>query len=367
VSDTLLDYLVVCAVPGLGPARIKQLLSYMDVAELRQRLEHEKMALPLPEMFLQSDLTPDYALVESALSWQQSADNQFIIALDDKYYPGVLKQIAAPPPLLFVKGNIDALQLPSIAVVGSRAASRAGLEAAYQLSAELSQLELVIVSGMAVGIDGSAHQACIDSDGKTVAVLGTGVDVIYPRWHRYIYDGIQEHGAIISEFWPQTRPYAGNFPRRNRIISGLSLGTLVVEACRKSGSLITARLALEQGREVFAVPGSIVEGLSQGCHDLLRDGAKLVESAADIIEEISALYEFYLEELTARFHIEAQKASNLAYPPLLASVGYEATPIDVVVEHSGITIELVLEQMLELELQGWVAVVPGGYVRLKRS
>lgn len=339
----------------------------MDVEELRQMLEHEQDALPLPESLLQRSLTPDFSRVESALAWQQAADNHFIVTLDDPDYPYLLKQLPDPPSLIFVKGDINAFKFPSIGIVGSRAASHTGLQIAYQLAGELSDLGFTVVSGMALGIDGSAHQACIDKSGRTVAVLGTGVDIIYPRRHRKIYEDIQNDGAIISEFWPGTKPYAGNFPKRNRLISGLSVGTLVVEACRKSGSLITARLALEQGREVFAVPGNILAGQSQGCHDLLKNGAKLVESSADIIEEVSALSQYHLEELMKRHHIGGNKASDLPFTPLLASVGYETTSLDVVVEHSGKAIDLVLEQLLELELQGWVAVVPGGYIRLKRS
>ena len=367
ITEKLVDWLVVSAVSGLGPARIQQLLNYMDVEELRQRLEHEKDALPLPESLLKRELAPDFSLVDSALDWLQRSSHHHIVTLDDPHYPNLLKQISDPPSILFIKGEPDTLLIPSIAVVGSRAATSAGLQSAYQLAGELGSLGFSVSSGMAAGVDGAAHQACIDNSGKTIAVLGTGVEVIYPRRHKKLYEKIQYHGAVISEFWPDVRPYAGNFPKRNRIISGLSLGTLVVEACRKSGSLITARLALEQGREVFAVPGNILGGQSQGCHDLLRDGAKLVENVADIIEEVSALCDFHLEELKSSHHIGGENASDLPFTSLLASVGYETTSIDAVVEHSGKAIELVLEQMLELELQGWVAVVPGGYVRLRRS
>ncbi|QFU20448.1 DNA-processing protein DprA [Shewanella eurypsychrophilus] len=339
----------------------------MDVEELRQMLEHEQDALPLPESLLKCKLTPNFTRVESALAWQEAAENHFILTLDDPDYPYLLKQISDPPSVIFVKGDINALKFPCIGVVGSRAASRTGLQISYQLAAELSTFGFTVVSGMAVGIDGAAHQGCIDKNSRTLAVLGTGVDIVYPRRHRKIYEDIQSHGVIMSEFWPGTKPYAGNFPKRNRLISGLSVGTLVVEACRKSGSLITAKLALEQGREVFAVPGSILAGQSQGCHDLLKDGAKLVESAADIIEEVVALSQYHLEELRRRHHIGGEKASDLPFTSLLASVGYETTTLDVVVEHSGKAIDLVLEQLLELELQGWVAVVPGGYIRLKRS
>ncbi|WP_110456823.1 DNA-processing protein DprA [Shewanella algidipiscicola] len=339
----------------------------MEVEELRHRVEHEPHALPLPEQLLNRSFAPDFNRVEAALNWLAKADNHHIICQTSPLYPSLLLDITDPPPLLFVKGSPTVLLHPSIAVVGSRAASQTGLSTAYQLATELSHAHIAVVSGMAAGIDGAAHQAAIDVKGPTVAVLGTGVDVVYPKRHRTLYQAIVQQGCVISEFWPDMKPYAGNFPKRNRIISGLSLGVLVVEATRKSGSLITARLALEQGREVFAVPGNILAGDHQGCHDLLRDGAKLVECAADIIEELAPLSNFHLEELHRRHHIGGELASDLPFTSLLASVGYEATPLDVVVEHSGKTIELVLEQMLELELQGWVSAVPGGYIRLKRS
>lgn len=338
----------------------------MEVDDLRQRLEHERQALPLSDHLLHS-LVIDYQKVDAALEWQQQAADHHLICFSDPLYPPLLKQLSDPPVVLFAKGCLEALALPYLAIVGSRNASPGGLQIAYQLATEMSSMGLGICSGMAMGIDGAAHQACVDARGRTVAVLGTGIEMIYPRRHRQLYHDIQQQGCILSEFWPDIGPFAGNFPKRNRIISGLSLGTLVVEACRKSGSLITARLAMEQGREVFAVPGSILGGYHQGCHDLLRDGAKLVETAADIVEELASLTAFHLEELKLCHHIQQGEICNLPFSSLLASVGYETTSIDAVVEHSGKTIDLVLEQMLELELQGWVIAVPGGYVRVKRS
>jgi len=339
----------------------------MDVDELRQRLTHEPDALPLPESLLNANLAPDYSLVDAALEWQQQSEFNHLVCLDDPLYPPLLKHINDPPPILFIKGNITSLMRPGIAIVGSRNATPGGLKMAYSLSSQLAAHHLSIVSGMALGIDGAAHQAAIDNSGTSIAVLGTGAEVIYPKKHRSIYHDIQNDGCVISEFWPLVKPYSGNFPKRNRIISGLTIGTLVVEASLKSGSLISARLANEQGREVFAMPGSVLSGQSEGCHQLLRDGAKLVESAGDILEEVAVLSGFHLEEVKACHHIGGEIVSDLPFASLLASVSYETTTIDDVVEHSGKAIELVLEQLLELELQGWVTAVPGGYVRLKRS
>jgi len=342
----------------------------MDVEELRQRLQFEPSALPLPSHTLQACVI-DFDKVDNALDWLEKDDNHHLICLSDPQYPPLLQQIYDPPSVLFIKGNLNALLPPSIAIVGSRSMSLHGADTAANLAISLSNQGFSITSGMAAGIDGAAHKAVVANNGMTLAVLGCGVDVIYPKRHKALYDNIQQNGCVISEFWPNVSPLAGHFPRRNRIVSGLSLGTVVVEAARKSGSLITARLAMEQNREVFAVPGSTVAGFHQGCHDLIKNGAKLVENAADIIEELGCLSQYHLEQLHQRHHIQDNEMSNLPFPSqlasLLTSVGYETTTIDAVVEHSGKPIDLVLVQLLELELQGWVAVVPGGYVRLKRS
>ncbi|WP_394132339.1 DNA-processing protein DprA [Shewanella maritima] len=338
----------------------------MDVEELRQRLEFEQDALPLSSNLL-SRLKLNPVKVEQALEWQDRHENHHLIAFDDPLYPPLLSQITDPPPVLFVKGAPEQLLIPSIAIVGSRNASPGGINAAQNLTTELSQLGYSITSGMALGIDGAAHQAALTCGGATIAVLGTGIDCVYPKRHQSLYHHLVESGCVVSEFWPDTSAYAGNFPKRNRVVTGIALGTVVVEATIKSGSLVSARLAMEQNREVFAVPGSILNPQSQGCHELIKNGAKLVTSAADIIEEIPSLSHHHLEEVRKRHHISGEEQCHLPFPSLLASVGYEATTIDSVVEHSGKPIDLVLVQMLELELQGWVTQVPGGYVRLKRS
>ncbi|QBF83076.1 DNA-protecting protein DprA [Shewanella maritima] len=338
----------------------------MDVEELRQRLEFEKQTLPLPSSSIEK-LHIDHQRVEQALEWQAAADDHYILSRSDPLYPALLAEIPDPPPILFVKGGAHSLVIPSVAIVGSRNASPAGLEIARTLAAELANQGFAVTSGLALGIDAAAHQGAINSSGKTIAVLGTGIDTIYPKRHRNLYQQVRESGCLVSEFWPDVGPFAGNFPKRNRIVSGLSLGVTVVEAALRSGSLITARLAMEQNREVFAVPGSVLSGHYQGCHQLIQNGAKLVEKSADIIEELQSLSHFHLEQLQQRHHIEPMSNCNLPFPPLLASVGYETTTLDQVVEHSGQPLDLVLVQMLELELQGWVTAVAGGYVRLKRS
>ncbi len=365
----LADWLVVCAVSGLGPVQIQHYLQHMSLSELRRDLESSSGDLPGPARLSKKfQLNP--LRVEMALTWLDADPNHHILTLDDPRYPPLLKEISDPPLLLFVKGRIDTLSLPSIAMVGSRDATPAGLKHSYEFARQFAAKGLVVTSGLAAGIDGAAHSGALSIRRQgfcTLGVLGTGADVIYPRRHSQLYHDIQRHGCIVSEFWPDTKPFSGNFPKRNRIISGLSLGTLVVEASRRSGSLITARLAMEQGREVFALPGSILSHQSQGCHDLIKSGAKLADCIDDVLEELPSIFQFHLEEVKNRHNINQEPETDLPFSKLLASVGYEATAIDAIVEHSGATIDQVLGQLLELELQGWVAAVPGGYVKLKRS
>ncbi len=369
-NSSFADWLVVCAVSGLGPVRIQQLLQRMSLSELRGALESCPADLPLSARMAEK-LTLNPQKVDMALSWLESDPNHTILTIDDPRYPPLLKQITDPPTLLFVKGSIDTLALPALAVVGSRAATPAGLQLSYQFSQSLVENGVAVCSGMAAGIDGAAHSGALAgrsvSAYKTIAVTGTGVDVVYPKRHKTLYQDIQQTGCVVSEFWPDIGPFAGNFPKRNRIISGLSLGTLVIEASRRSGSLITARLSMEQNRDVFAVPGSILSSQSQGCHDLIKNGAKLVDCVEDILEELPLIFDHHLEEVRKQHHIKEPQDCDLPFASLLSSVGYEATAIDAIVEHSGNTIDQVLEQLLELELQGSIASVAGGYVRLKRS
>jgi DNA processing protein len=248
-------------------------------------------------------------------------------------------------------------------MVGSRNPSITGRETAHDFARTLAAAGMVITSGLAQGIDTACHQGTLDGGGQTIAVAGTGLDRVYPASNRELAHAIIEAGgALISEFPPGTLPHAGNFPRRNRIISGLSLGTLVVEAALRSGSLITARLAAEQGREVFAIPGSIHNPLARGCHQLIRQGAKLVESAADVLEELAPQLYAALAEMPEE---SAPASSELdeEYQALLACIGHETTPVDRLVERSGLTAEAVSSMLLILELQGFVESAAGGYAR----
>ena len=301
-----------------------------------------------------------------------------LIGLDDAYYPPLLKQIPDPPPALFVAGMPETLLRPQLAIVGSRNATAGGVAHARDFAATLAATGLVITSGLAAGIDAAAHGACLDAGGQTIAVTGTGLDRVYPARHRELAHRIVAQGAMISQFPPGTEPRPGHFPVRNRIISGMSLGTLVVEAGLHSGSLITARLATEQGRDVFAIPGSVHNPLARGCHRLIREGAKLVESAAEIAEELKPLagqLASALAELLTRPEADfdaAADAPQLALDPeyvrLLGAIGYDPTPVDVIIERTHLTTAAVSSMLLMLELEGHVAAHPGGrYSRLHQG
>ena len=289
--------------------------------------------------------------VEESLAWTAQSANS-ILTLADAAYPAQLFQIPDPPPLLYVTGNAALLSAPALALVGSRNATPQGLINAEQFARALSQAGLTIVSGLALGIDAAAHRGGLDGKGSTVAVLGSGADNIYPRRNSALALEIAKAGVLVTEFPLGTQPIAGNFPRRNRLISGLSQGVLVVEAALASGSLITARLAADQGREIFAIPGSIHSPLSKGCHALIKQGAKLVESAQDVLEELGS-------SLTSAA-VENPNLSN-PIPELLQHMGYEPCDIGTLATRAGLTPAVVSAMLLQLELEGCVASLPGGF------
>lgn len=299
------------------------------------------------------------AEVDYALAWAEKPGCT-LLPLHHPDYPKRLLDTPDPPPLLYVRGDVTALNSPSLAIVGSRNATPQGLSITRQFAREMARKsELVIVSGLALGIDQEAHQGAIEGGGRTVAVIGTGVDRVYPTRHRSLARTIVEHGAVVSEFPLMTPPIAGNFPRRNRVISGLALGVLVVEAAVDSGSLITARLAGEQGREVFAIPGSIHSPLSKGCHRLLREGAKLVECVDDIFDE---LHNRRLAVIQAPIN-EAEGSE--AEHALLAALGHGPMGLDALAETTAKSAAELLPMLLDLELRQRVAPLPGNlYQRL---
>ncbi len=287
--------------------------------------------------------------VEKALSWQEHPE-QHIVTLADEAYPQALLQTADPPALLYVRGRIELLNHASLAIVGSRNATPQGLQTAENFARTLAAQNICIVSGLALGIDAAAHRGALAADGETIAVIGTGADRIYPARNKDLAVAIAKHGAVVSEFPLGTPPLAPNFPRRNRIISGLSRGVLVVEAAPESGSLITARLAGEQGREVFAIPGSIHSPMARGCHKLIRQGAKLVETANDILEELGNL---------AQPTLFAQTVEDDPESPLLQALGHDPCSLDELAARTGLSADELLPDLLTLELDGRVATLPG--------
>lgn len=309
---------------------------------------------------------PDWEAVTQDLKWLEQPGCH-LLTLADPDYPPLLREIADPPPVLFVQGDPSLLTLPQLAIVGSRNPSPAGMETTAQFVNYLARSGFVITSGLALGIDAVAHESALSVKAPTVAVAGTGLDRVYPARHRTLAHAIAECGALVSEFPIGTPPLPRNFPRRNRLISGLSLGVLVVEAALQSGSLITARLGAEQGREVFAIPGSIHNPLARGCHRLIREGAKLVETAQDILEELGPLMGAALQP---RHKEQTQKNDTLStdndpeYQILLGCLGYDPLSIDNLIERTGLTVEAVSSMLLVLELQGRVTALSGGrYLR----
>ncbi|MEA3404919.1 MAG: DNA-processing protein DprA [Pseudomonadota bacterium] len=300
--------------------------------------------------------------VDQALEWGEQSD-QHLIALENENFPKLLKQISDPPILLSVRGSVALLGDPQLAIVGSRHASKLAMNSAQDFAHFLSDQGLGITSGLALGIDTAAHQGGLLGIGKTVAVVATGLDRIYPASNKTLGHQIVEQGAMVSEFPLGTKPLAFNFPRRNRIISGLSVGTLVVEAALKSGSLITARTALEQGREVFAMPGSINNPQAKGCHQLIKQGAKLVESGQDILEELTAVIDLSatVSDITPQQDwMEQSQPTKIAENRLLQYLEYEPVSLDELVVVSKIPVSEILSQMMLLELSGEVEAMSAG-------
>ncbi len=302
---------------------------------------------------------PDPDKLAATLKWLEGANNHLVTLADDDYPSGLL-EITDPPPILFLKGRRSLLASQAIAVVGSRNATPQGLQNSEAFSKAMSDAGLSIVSGMALGIDAAAHRGGLAGRASSIAVVGTGLDLIYPPKNKALAHELAEKGVIISEFSLGMPALAANFPRRNRIISGLSLGTLVVEAALASGSLITARLSAEQGREVFAIPGSIHSPFSKGCHALIKQGAKLVESAQDVLEELGLS-----TAQGAAQHRSKKRPETVPEDALLLALGFDPVGFDALAERTGVAAEVLSSKLLEWELAGVVASLPGGkYQRL---
>lgn len=357
---------MLCHAPGVGSRTVLKLLeSYPTPVAVCDEPPQHLMRAGLSDTAIAAIKQPDVALIEKTLHWLEQPGHH-LLTLHDPRYPPLLKQIYDPPPLLYARGDLATLTRPQIAMVGSRNPSPIGRQLAESFAAALAAKGLVITSGLALGIDAASHQGALDGGGKTIGVAGTGLDRIYPAQNKELALAIIESGALVSEFPLGTLAKSGHFPRRNRIISGLSLGVLVVEAALQSGSLISARLALEQGREVFAIPGSIHNPLARGCNALIREGAKLVETAEHVLEELNPYYQSTSVETPPMTSATAQSALDLEQQTLLNLVQYSPTPVDMLVKATGQSVETVASILLMLELNGFIASVPGGgYIRLQ--
>ena len=335
--------------PGLGGQSLRKLLGAFGLPQQVLAAGRAALARVVSADIVSSILADaDAAAVDAALEWA-AAEGHALLTLADADYPRPLLETPDPPALMYLRGRRELLARPGLAMVGSRSATPQGINNAEQFARAFSASGLTIVSGLALGIDAAAHRGGLNAVGSTIAVLGTGADILYPQRNQALGERIAREGLILSEFPLGTPPHAGNFPRRNRVISGLTRGCLVVEAALASGSLITARLAAEQGREVFAIPGSIHSPHSKGCHALIKQGAKLVESAQDLLQELG-------------MQAPAAPAAAAATPEnsLLAQLGYDVCDIDTLCGRSGLTADRVSAMLLQLELDGKVASLPGG-------
>ena len=372
-------WLILLRAPGLGPAALRKQVDLHGNAERTlQVLRSNKASIDLGEETRRWLDAPDRQAIDSDLHWL-AGPNHHLLGWDGPDYPSLLREIPGAPAALFVDGDPNLLWMPQVAIVGSRSASESGLAITRRFSRALATAGFAITSGMADGIDAAAHRAALEVGRPTLAVLGTGPDLVYPRKHRELAAEISAHGALISEFPPATPGKAEHFPRRNRIISGLSLGTLVVEASLKSGSLITARYATEQGREVFAIPGSINSPVARGCHQLIRDGARLTETVDEIISELSGLAAALGDRLRLRLQgedegcIEAdvgltRHQRDPDYRRLLDALGHDEVDLDTLGERSGLSSAALSSMLLLLELEGEVSCARGGkYVRIGAS
>jgi DNA processing protein len=336
---------------GLGGETFRKLLSAFGGPE--QVLDASRSALTrvvsgkLADAILDGTLYGDPAAVEA---WLGDANNH-VVTLADGEYPQALLLTPDPPPLIYVKGRVDLLNQPALAIVGSRNATAQGRLTAESFATALSNAGLCVVSGLALGIDAAAHRGGLAGRSSTIAIVGTGLDKVYPARNRDLAHAIAEQGAIVSEFALGTPPLAANFPRRNRLISGMARGCLVVEAALSSGSLITARISNELGKDVFAIPGSIHATLSKGCHVLIKQGAKLVDDAADILGEL---------RLPVPASGPPQTASGAPDHPLLAHMAYDPCDIDTLAGRAGLPVHEISATLVQLELQGQVANLPGG-------
>ncbi|MCW8831465.1 MAG: DNA-processing protein DprA [Gammaproteobacteria bacterium] len=361
------DWLILLHTTGLGMTGFHKLLDTFKQPDKILTANNPQLSdLGLNKQTITAIQQPNLDAIQADIEWLEASDRHHIITLSDPRYPQQLKTISQPPPVLFVRGDPDYLRQPQLAMVGSRNPTAAGKRTATDFARHLSNSGITITSGLARGIDGASHQGALQGIAGTVALVAHGLDIVYPAAHRALAEEISQQGAVVSEVPIGTEPHKGLFPRRNRIISGLSLGTLIVEAALKSGSLITARHTLEQGREVFAIPGSIHNPLSRGCHQLIRQGAKLVETAEDITEELLPHLPSGITPAAEPQNINKNEQKlDPDHQKLLKCLQYEATAIDELVNCSGFSAAEVASMLLIMELEGSVVNEGGRYTRIK--
>lgn len=367
MDKTLPLSLSLAAISGLGPKTYVSLIQHFGDVEgvYRASKAHLQSTGLRPKIVSEILKGPQDGAFNRELAWANHKD-QHLVAYGTDRYPLALGEIADPPPHLYVKGNLELLFAPQLAMVGSRNPTATGRETASQFAQALTRQDLIITSGLAAGIDYECHKGALTASGPTIAVAGTGLDRVYPANHRDLARSIAREGALVSEFPLGTAPASRNFPKRNRIISGLSLGVVVVEATIHSGSLITARMANEQGREVFAIPGSIHNPQSKGCHSLIKQGAKLVECTEDILCELSGIVAAPQPITAASKGPSTHNREENAHRGLLDFIGFEPTSIDTIVKRSGVCASEVSALITLLELDGHITSVPGGYMKTNR-
>jgi len=366
-ADELAAWLRLLLVPGLGREGARRLLAAFGSPQAVIQATEQALATIAGERLASVVLTepPDLpAALDAVRRWLDGGESRHLLTLGDAAYPRALLESPDPPLLLYLQGDPAHLSAPAIAVVGSRQPTRQGADNAHAFAHAFGAAGYAVVSGLALGVDGAAHEGALASGAPTIAVVGTGLDRVYPKRHLDLARRIARQGALVSEFLPGTPPLPENFPQRNRIIAGLSLGTVVVEAALRSGSLITARLANEAGREVFAVPGSIHAEQSRGCHALIRDGARLVESAAEVLDE--------LRQPGLALAAPAAAAPDdmpADAPPdaLLDALGHDPVTLDSLQARTGWPTAELLTRLLDLELDGRVARLPGGLYQRRAS
>ena len=374
-SDTLENWLYLRHTSGVGNQTFRILVDAFGSIDNIFNANRSQLSAAITETKIKSTvieaiLNEQRSDISADLDWLKADKQHQLITLFDKNYPAQLKELPDAPPILYVRGDPEYLTQPQLAIVGARNPTAAGRNTAKEFAKHLADAGITIVSGLAAGIDGASHEGALQGLAGTIAVVAHGLDIVYPAQHQQLAQKITEHGAVISEMPIGTQPQRGLFPRRNRIISALALGTLVVEAAQKSGSLITARYASEQNKEVFAIPGSIHNPMAKGCHQLIRQGAKLVETAADILEElcIPALqtpqYPQKSETNTQENPKDSPQALDPDHQKLLKCLAYEPTSIDELVISSDFAAAEVASILLILELEGLVVSQKGRYTRV---